>query len=36
VVAPTGSTARRVLELVGLASLLADEDLPTAVAAVQA
>ena len=35
VVAPAGSTARRVLELVGLASLLVDEDLATAVAAVR-
>lgn len=33
-VAPSGSTARRVLELVGLAAALADEDLPTALAAV--
>lgn len=30
VVAPTASTARRVLDLVGLAALLADEDLETA------
>lgn len=35
VVAPPGSPARRVLELVGLAALLADDDLPTAVAAVR-
>lgn len=35
VVAPSGSTARRVLELVGLATLLADEDLPAALAAVR-
>lgn len=34
VVAPSGSTARRVLELVGFA-VLADEDLQTALAAVQ-
>lgn len=36
VVAPPGCTARRVLELVGLASALADDDLPTAVATVAA
>lgn len=35
VVAPSGSTARRVLELVGLAALLVDEDLPTAAATVR-
>lgn len=33
VVAPSTSAARRVLDLVGLAALLADEDLETAVAA---
>ncbi|MCW2681830.1 MAG: anti-sigma factor antagonist spoIIAA-2 [Frankiales bacterium] len=36
VVAPTGTPSRRVLELVGLAALLADEDLPRALAAVRA
>jgi anti-sigma B factor antagonist len=35
VVAPSGSTARRVLHLVGLAALLADEDPATALAAVR-
>jgi anti-anti-sigma factor len=35
VVAPAGGPARRVLELVGLAALLADEDLASAVAAVR-
>ena len=35
VVAPTGTVSRRVLELVGLAALLADEDLPTALATVR-
>lgn len=35
VVAPAGSPSRRVLELVGLAALLADEDLPTALASVR-
>lgn len=35
VVAPAGSPALRVLELVGLAALLADPDLPTALAAVR-
>lgn len=35
VVAPSGCTARRVLELVGLAAVLAEEDLAAAVAAVR-
>lgn len=35
VVAPTGTTGRRVLELVGFAAVLAVEDLQTARAAVQ-
>lgn len=35
VVAPSGSPARRVLEVVGMAGLLADEDLATALAAVR-
>ena len=35
VVAPKGSVARRVLDLVGLAALLADDDLATAVATVR-
>ncbi|MCU1692020.1 MAG: anti-sigma factor antagonist [Frankiales bacterium] len=35
VVAPSGSTPRRVLELVGFAALLAEEDLQAALASVQ-
>lgn len=35
VAAPPGGTARRVLELVGLAALLADDDVATAVARVR-
>ncbi|MCW2776587.1 MAG: hypothetical protein JWN17_312, partial [Frankiales bacterium] len=35
VVAPSGSTARRVLELVGFASVFAEEDLPSALATVR-